>query len=133
MVREHPLTFTEGVKNLDSRRALEAQIPPVLKAELAKRPGGVILMETSVFPSLVAQTGIPFRQTINEADLQIFRDALAAPAAHAALVLAFDGDSVDQAVKMNPAGLIVLDRFHAHGQPSATLYASVPVSAGKVE
>jgi hypothetical protein len=124
MVREHPLTYVEGVKNLNSRSALEAQIPPVLKAELAKRPGGVVLMETSVFPSLVAQTGIPFRQTINEADLQVFEDALAAPAAHAALVLAFDGDSVDRAVKANPCGLIAINRFHAHGQPSATLYRS---------
>jgi hypothetical protein len=124
MVQEHPLTYIEGVKNYDSRRALEAQIPPVLKAELAKRPDGVVLMETSVFPSLVAQTGIPFRQTINEADLQVFEDALAAPAAHAALVLAFDGDSVDQAVKANPCGLIAINRFDAHGQPSATLYRS---------
>jgi len=124
MVREHPLTYVEGVKNYDSRSALEAQIPPVLKAELAKRPGGVILMETSVFPSLVAQTGIPFRQTINEADLKIFDDALAAPAAHASLVLAFDGDSVDEAVKLHPCGLVAINRFHAHGQPSATLYRS---------
>jgi len=130
MVREHPLTYVEGIKNLDSRRALEAQIPPALKVELAKRPGAVILMETSVFPSLVAQTGIPFRQTINEADLQIFRDALAAPSAHAALVLAFDGDSIDLAVKAHPCGLIRLQRFHAQGQPAATLYASDPGAIG---
>lgn len=130
VVREHPLTYVEGIKNLDSRRALEAQIPPVLKAELAKRPGAVILMETSVFPSLVAQTGIPFRRTINEADLQIFRDALDAPAAHAALVLAFDGDSVDLAVKAHPCGLVQINRFHAKGQPSATLYASETGAAG---
>jgi hypothetical protein len=132
MVGEHPLTYIEGVKNYESRSALEAQIPPVLQAELARRPDGVVLMETSVFPSLVAQTGIPFRQTINEADLQVFEDALAAPAAHAALVLAFDGDSVDQAVKANPCGLIAINRFDAHGQPSATLYRSTVDSSSRL-
>ena len=122
MVREHPLTYVEGVKNLDSRRAFEEQIPPALQAELSKRPNAVILMETSVYPTLVAYTGIPLRQTINEADLKVFYDALAAPAAHADLVLGFDGDSVDQAVKAHPCGLTAVRRFFAHGQASGTLY-----------
>ena len=68
------------------------------------RPGGVLLMDTSVYPEIVAFTGIPLRQTINESDLEIYRDALAAPAAHAALVLAFDGDEIDRAVKAHPEG-----------------------------
>ena len=46
----------------------EKQIPPVLRALLATRPGGVVLMDTSVYPQLVALTGIPLRQTINESD-----------------------------------------------------------------
>jgi len=125
MVQEHPLTYVEGIKNLESRRALEEQIPPVLRAELAKQPGGRVLMETSVFPSLVARTGIPFRQTINEADLEVFENALEAPAANAALVLAFDGDAVDRAVKAHPEGLRVVRRFEWREQPPATLYSSV--------
>ena len=57
-----------------SRRAahIELEIPPVLRALLATRPGSRILMNTSVYPELVALTGIPLRQTINESDLRIF-------------------------------------------------------------
>jgi hypothetical protein len=88
------------------------------------RPGAPVLMNTSVYPELVAYTGIPLRQTINESDLGIFRAALGAPAAHAVLVLAFDGDSVDRAVKAHPQGLTVVRRFTANGQPSGTLYLS---------
>jgi hypothetical protein len=95
-----------------------------LRALLAERPGSEILMITSVDPEIVALTGIPLRQTINESDLEIYRAALAAPAAHAAIVLAFDGDEVDRAVRAHPAALTALRRFTAPGQPSGTLYVS---------
>jgi hypothetical protein len=91
---------------------------------LSAHPGAVILMDTSLNPEIVALTGIPLRQTINEADLEVYRDALTAPASHAALVLAFDGDEVDGAVHAHPAGLTVYRRFSAPFQPSATLYVS---------
>ena len=81
-------------------------------------------MNTSVYPNLVAFTGIPLRQTINESDRELYREALAAPAAHAAIVLAFDGDEIDRAVKAHPAGLTALRRFAATGQPSGTIYFS---------
>ena len=67
-------------------------------------------MDTSVYPQLVALTGIPLRQTINESDKQFYTAALAAPASHAAIVLAFDGDAIDQAVKAHPAGLSAVQR-----------------------
>jgi len=124
MLRERPLVYVESTKNIDSRRVYQEEIPAALKALLDQHPGSVILMETSVDPELVALTGIPLRQTINESDLEIYTDALAAPAAHARLVLAFDGDEIDQAVKAHPAGLIAIQRFSAPGQPSATLYIS---------
>ncbi|MGA3080632.1 MAG: hypothetical protein ABSD44_04530 [Terracidiphilus sp.] len=124
MVREHPLTYVEGIKNIEARRPLEVQIPPVLRAQIANHPGAVILMDTSTFPNLVAFTGIPLRQTINESDLGIYSAALAAPAAHADFVLAFDGDEIDRAVHAHPGGLTALRRFSAPGEPSATLYAS---------
>jgi len=57
MVREHPLVYVEGTKNIHARRPLEEQIPPALRALLAVRPGAVILMDTSVYPNLVAFTG----------------------------------------------------------------------------
>ena len=124
MLREHPLVYVEGTKNIDAHRPYELQIPPALRALLAERPGSVMLMITSVDPQIVTLTGIPLRQTINESDLEIYRDALEAPAAHAALVLAFDGDEVDHAVHAHPEGLTAYRRFSAPGQPSATLYVS---------
>jgi hypothetical protein len=129
MLRERPPVYVESTKNIESRRTYESQIPQALKALLAQRPGSVILMETSVDPEFVALTGIPLRQTINESDLEVYTDALAAPAAHAALVLSFDGDEIDQAVKAHPAGLTAVQHFSAPGQPSATIYVSDTGSA----
>jgi hypothetical protein len=124
MVREHPLTYVEGIKNIESRRQFEVEIPQALRKELMMWPHATILMDTSVYPNLVAYTGIPLRQTINESDLWIFDEALKAPASHAQLVLAFDGDAVDQAVKAHPEGLVPIRRFTAHRQASGTLYRS---------
>ena len=135
-VREHPLTYVEGTKNIHARKALEIEIPPVLRALLAERPGAVVLMDTSTYPNLVAFTGIPLRQTINEGDLEIYHAALAAPAAHASIVLAFDGDDIDRAVKAHPEGLTEVRRFWTAGQPAGTIYVSgfplaQPVSASR--
>ena len=124
MVRERPLVYMEGTKNIAARRAYEIEIPPVLRAQLAERPQAVVLMNTSVFPELVALTGIPLRQTINESDLEIYRAALAAPAANAGLVLAFDGDEIDRAVKAHPEGLTAVRHFSTAGEPDATIYVS---------
>jgi hypothetical protein len=124
ILRAHPLVYVEGVKNVEARRSYEEAIPAALRALLAGRPGGVVLMETSVYPQIVAFTGIPLRQTVNESDKEFYRDALAAPASHAALVLAFDGDEVARAVAEHPEGLTALRRFTAPGQPAGTLYLS---------
>ncbi len=124
MLRERPQVYVEGTKIIEARRPYDEQIPPALRALLAERPGGVVLMDTSVFPEIVAFTGIPLRQTINESDLEIYRAALAAPAAHAAIVLAFDGDEIDRAVKAHPQNLTALRRFSTPGKPSGTLYVS---------
>jgi hypothetical protein len=124
MIRERPLVYVEGTKNIQAHRPYELEIPPVLRAFLGQHPGAVLLMDTSIDPEIVALTGIPLRQTINESDLEIYRDALAAPASHAALVLAYDGDEIDHAVHDHPAGLTVYRRFSAHDQPTITLYVS---------
>ena len=50
--------------------------------------------------------------------------ALADPAHHAAIVLAFDGDDIDRAVKDHPAGLRAIQRFDAPGQDFGTVYVS---------
>ena len=71
MLRERPQVYVEGTKIIEARRPYDEQIPPALRALLVERPGGVVLMDTSVFPEIVAFTGIPLRQTINESDLEI--------------------------------------------------------------
>ncbi len=124
LVREEPLTYVEGVKNIESRKELDATIPPALRELLAARHGGMVLMDTSVYPELVAFTGIPLRQTINESDKEFYAAALAAPAAHAAIVLAFDGDAIDAAVRAHPEGLTVAARFSVPNHPTATIYVS---------
>jgi hypothetical protein len=124
MMRARPVVYVEGTKNNAARRQFEIEIPPLLRTLTAARPGAVVLMNTSVYPELVSLTGIPLRQTINESDLEIYHEALSAPAAHAAIVLAFDGDEIDQAVKAHPAGLTPVRRFTLAGQPSGTMYIS---------
>ena len=124
MVRERPLVYVEGTKNRIAHRPYQVAVPSALRALLAKKPDATILMETSVDPEIVALTGIPLKQTINEADLAVWDEALTAPAKNAAIVLAFDGDAVDAAIKAHPQGLTVVQRFTANGQPSGTLYVS---------
>ena len=124
LVRERPLVYVEGTKNFTAHRPYQLAIPPALRALLVAQPNATILMETSVDPEIVALTGIPLRQTINEADLAIWDQALTAPAAHAAIVLAFDGDAVDAAVRAHPEGLMDIEHFTQKGQPPGTLYVS---------
>ena len=122
MLREHPLVYVEGTKNIHARQPMYSQIPPVLRTYLTTHPNAVILMDTSVYPEIVSLTGIPLRQTINESDLAIYTAALAAPSTSADLILAFDGDAIDTAIKSNPSGLTPMQHFSAPNQPSATLY-----------
>jgi hypothetical protein len=124
MLREHPPIYVEGTRIIAAHRPYEIAIPPVLRALLAQHPGGVILMITSTDPEIIALTGIPLRQTINESDLWFYTSALEAPATHAAFVLAFDGDDVDRAVHEHPGGLNVYRQFSTPGQPTVTLYVS---------
>jgi hypothetical protein len=129
MVRERPLVYVEGTKNIASRRAFDSEVPSVMRALLATRAGGAVLMNTSVHPEFVAFSGIPLRQTINESDREFYQAALAAPATHAAIVLAFEGDEIDQAVHAHPEGLSEVRRFQMSGQQSGTIYVSDTSSA----
>ena len=111
MLREHPLVYVESTKNIESRRAYDVEIPPVLREAIALHPAGAVLMNTSVHPEFVAFSGIPLRQTINESDREFYQAALASPATHAAVVLAFEGDDVDHAVHAHPEGLRAIRHF----------------------
>ena len=124
MVRQRPLVYVEGTLNQRAREIFDRDIPPALHALLNECPGGSVLMTTSANPELVALTGIPLQQTINESDRRIYRDALAAPAAHAAIVLAFDGDGVAAAVQAHPQDLRAVGRFTGRREPAGTLYVT---------
>jgi 4-amino-4-deoxy-L-arabinose transferase-like glycosyltransferase len=129
MLRERPLVYVEGTKNIQAHRPYQLAIPPVLRSLLAARPASThqaapLLVITSVDPEIIALAGIPLRQTINESDLWIYDAALAAPASHAAIILAFDGDDIDHAVHAHPEHLTVVQRFTAPGQSAATIYVS---------
>jgi hypothetical protein len=127
VVRQEPIVYAESTTNLDARLPYDQAIPPLLQDLLSTFPRGTVLMNTSSYPEIVAFTGIPLRQTINESDLALWRAALGEPASHAAIVVAFDGDEVDRAVKAHPEGLTVEGRFTAENQPSATVYSSAAV------
>ncbi len=118
----NPIVYVEATKNLQARLPYDQSIPPLLHELLQSSPHAPVLMNTSVYPELVSLTGIPLSQTINESDLEIFRAALTSPSTHAAIVVTFDGDDVDRAVKANPAGLEIAGRFTAKGQPNASVY-----------
>jgi hypothetical protein len=124
VIHEQPLVYVEGTKNLQSRREYDQQIPPVLRRLAAQRPGAPVLMNTSVHPEFVAFSGLPLRQTINESDREYLQAALAAPAEHAAVVLAFEGDDVERAIRAHPEGLRAVAHFAMKGQPVGTIYVS---------
>jgi hypothetical protein len=124
LLRSDPIVYVEGTKNAEARQPYDDAIPPALKSLLILDPGAPVLMNTSIYPEIVALAGIPLRQTINESDLGIYRSALAAPASHAAIIVAFDGDEIDKAVQAHLADLTTMDRFTARDQPSAAIYVS---------
>ncbi len=124
IVRERPLVYVEGTKNLASRQTYEMEVPPLLRALMSSRPGGQVLTNTSVFPQIFAFSGIPLRQTINEADREYYQAALKAPAANAAVVIAYEGNDIDRAVHLHPDGLTQVARFTMKDQPAITIYVS---------
>jgi hypothetical protein len=131
VIREGPLCYVEGTKNIEARRDYDREVPQALRALLAARPGATVLMNTSVHPEFVMFSGIPLRQTINESDKEFYQAALAEPAKHAAVVLAFEGDDIDRAVQAHPEGLTLVRRFASQWQPAGAIYVSDTSSAAQ--
>ncbi len=127
LLHQEPIVYAESTTNLAARLPYDQAIPPLLQDLLSTIPSGTVLMNTSTYPEIVALTGIPLRQTINESDLEVWSTALRAPGSLAAIVVAFDGDEVDRAVKAHPEGLAVARRFSVENQPSVTVYSSTAV------
>jgi hypothetical protein len=121
MMYRVPLVLKEGIVNSTTRVAFEM----ALARELRAFPEGVpILMYNSDHVGALQDAGIPLRQTLNEGDYDSWQAALAAPADHAAYVVAIAGDAVSKAVAEHPDGLTELTVLCTTGQPCARVYRS---------
>ena len=116
-----PLVLKEAIVNATTRIPFEQ----ALARQLQQFPSGAtILMYNSDHIGALEDAGMPLRQTINEGDYDSFHAALAAPAEHAAYVVAIAGDPVSAAVAAHPEGLTELSILCTTGQPCARMYKS---------
>jgi hypothetical protein len=121
MMYRTPLVLKEAINNSTTRVGFES----ALARQLLHFPkGSSILMYNSDHVGALQYAGIPLRQTINEGDYDSFQAALAAPAEHAAYVVAIAGDPVSAAVTAHPEGLTELTILCTSGQPCARIYQS---------
>ncbi len=121
MMYKIPLVLKEAMANATTRVAFES----ALAHNLQSFPSGVpILMYSSDHIGAVQQAGLPLRQIVNEYDYDSWKAALAAPADHAAYVVAIAGDAVSKAVAEHPEGLTELTVLCTTGQPCARIYQS---------
>jgi len=116
-----PLVLKEALANSTTRVAFET----ALARQLRLLPSGsTILMYNSDHVGALQAAAIPLRQTVNEGDYDSFNTALAAPAEHAAYVVAIAGDQVSAAVAAHPESLTELTILCTSGQPCARIYQS---------
>ncbi|MEO6805447.1 MAG: glycosyltransferase family 39 protein [Edaphobacter sp.] len=121
MMYRTPLVLKEAMNNSTTRIGFETALARQL---LALPKGAEILMYNSDHVGALQDAGISLRQTINEGDYDSFHAALAAPAEHAAYVVAIAGDPVSAAVAAHPEGLTELTILCTTGQPCARIYQS---------
>ena len=125
--RAGPVSLVEAQVNMRSRNQLEAQ----LATWLEKLPrDSTLLMYLGDHVGALQQAGIPLKQVINEGNHRTWKQptdadglwerALLDPAQYVDYVVAFEGDSVWQAVQTrNLQALVVI---HTSGQAPAIIY-----------
>jgi hypothetical protein len=121
MIHHTPLVLKEAMVNATTRVAFETSIARELRAF---PPGVPILMYNSEHVGALQDAPIPLSQTINEGDYDSFHAALAAPATHAAYIVAIAGDPVSAAVAQHPEDLTEVTILCTTGQPCARIYRS---------
>jgi hypothetical protein len=121
MMYKGPVVLREAITNSTTRVAFESALARSFKAF---PPGVPILMYNSDHIGAIQQAGLELRQFLNEYDRDSWNAALAAPADHAAFVVAIEGDPVSRAVKEHPQGLTELTVLCTTGQPCARIYQS---------
>lgn len=121
MMYRTPLVLKEAMVNSTTRVAFEEAIARELKSFPAGAP---ILMYNSDHVGALQRAGIPLRQTLSESDYDSWKAALAAPAEHAAYIVAIAGDPVEAAVREHPQGLTEMVVLCTTGQSCARVYKS---------
>ncbi len=121
MMHAVPLVLQEGIRNARTRIPFEASVADQLRSF---PPGVPILMDTSAHIGAVQQAGLPLRQILDGGDRDSFQAALAAPAQHAAYIIAIAGDPVSEAIAAHPEHLTELTVLCTTGQPCARIYRS---------
>jgi hypothetical protein len=116
-----PLVLKEAQANSITRVAFEQAIANQIKTFPAGAP---ILMYNSDHVGALQRAGIPLKQTLSETDYDTWKAALAAPAEHAAYVVAIENDPVAKAVAAHPEGLTELAVLCTTGQSCARVYKS---------
>ena len=125
--RAGPVSLKEAQVNMRTRNQLEAQVAIWLR----KLPSdSTLLMYLGNHVGALQQAGIPLKRVINEGNHRVWKQptdpdglwerALADPARYTDYVVAFEGDSVWQAVQ--PRHLQALVEIHVTGQARAILY-----------
>ncbi|MGP0021085.1 MAG: hypothetical protein ACLPHP_21120 [Candidatus Sulfotelmatobacter sp.] len=125
--RAGPVSLKEAQVNMGTRNQLESQVALWLEK---LPPDSTLLMYVGDHVGALQQAGIPLQRVINEGNHRTWRQpadpeglwerALADPAHYADYVMAFEGDSVWQAVQARHLPALV--EIHVTGQARAVLY-----------
>ena len=121
MMYRIPLVLKEGMVNSTTRIPFERSVATTIEEIPQRVP---ILMSTTAHVGIVQAAGRPLKSMISEDDEVAWEQALAAPAQHAAIVIAMEGDPVAKAVAAHPEGLKLLEVICTTGQPCAKVYQS---------
>jgi hypothetical protein len=122
-----PICYREAAINMRQHLSLDQQLANWLKA---LPPDATLLMYLGEHVGAVQQAGIPLKRVINEGNHRVWKQpfdpdglwerALASPAEFADYVVAFEGDTVWQAVQGHQLKELV--EIKVTGQPRAILY-----------
>jgi hypothetical protein len=124
VLRARPICLREAEVNSTSRVAMEKQLADQLSL---RGPNDTILMFTGEYSGAVQRAGIHFSDVINEGNFGIWQQSLSDPGRAASIVVATEGDAVDDAIQKHPEGLQQLVVLHTQGKRPVTIYRTLPM------
>lgn len=120
--RAVPVCLRETRANGAARTVYEAKLADAIKMLPSS---STYLIYAGDHSGAIQRAGIPFRNTINEANYRMWQSALLNPAYAADYVVAAKGDPVANAVQEKPAGLESIAQIESPGQPPTVVYRSL--------